>query len=362
MALDVGISIAYIDKTQNVEKIEKMIYADARILDKDANYTLELLKCEHRKSFDNLLYFLTSGSTGKPKLVVRERKVVLQEAKALYVALPHIERIISNVLPTHYYGFIYNVALPLVCNIEIETVSPMYPITHVLNNLDETTALITTPWHEYLISEYGNLKSNFIIISSGAEPYYLTVEKLKKKDVTVINQFGSTELGVIFVEINTRLKYSRRYLNGVNIRFLDTKTVVDTPYAAKGYIKRDKYEPVSHELTDVFKKSESKLEYLGRNDTVININGLKISPEIIEFQINAIDYVAQSYVEKKENNLIITVYLSNNVTVKEIYNCIEKVLSNQLKQERLTFAFELIISKDPLTRTGKIARRQSNEQ
>lgn len=359
IALKSKISIAYVDKTQNVKKVERMISADARIFGKDKEYALKFLNCGHKKSFDNLLYFLTSGSTGKPKLVVRDRKVVLQEAKSLFASLPFIDRIVSNVSPTHYYGFIYNIALPIMCNVEIETVSPMYPITHILNDLDKTTALVTTPWHEYLVSECGTLKSHFIIISSGAEPYYLTVEKLKKKGITVINQFGSTELGAIFVEITTQSKYSRRYLNGVHIHFLETKTIVDTPYAAKSYLKQRKYEPVSHELTDIFKKSESKLEYLGRNDTVININGLKINPEVIELKINTIDYVAQSYVKKKENNLKITVYLSNNnIPFKEVYSCIKKVLNNQLEQERLTFAFELIISKDPLTKTGKMARRK----
>ncbi len=362
IALNSGISIAYIDKTQNVKKIEDIVHANARIFNNNEKYTLKFLYCKHRKSFDNSLYFLTSGSTGNPKLVMRDRRVVLQEARALKTALPFIKRIVSNVLPTHYYGFIYNIALPLVCSIEVETVSPMYPITHVLNDLDGTTALVTTPWHEYLIGEYGTLKSHFTIISSGADPYYSTIDKLKKEGITVVNQFGSTELGALFIEITTQLKYFRIYLNGVHIHFSDTKTIVDTPYAAECYIKEGSSEHVSYELTDIFKKSESKLKYLGRSDTVININGLKINPEVIESKINAINCVSQSYVEKKENNLNITVYLSHNTSFKEIYNSIKEVLNNQLNQERITFAFKLIISKDPLTKTGKIVRRKQNEQ
>lgn len=148
----------------------------------------------------------------------------------------------------------------------------------------------------------------------------------------------------------------------MHIHFSDTKTIVDTPYAAECYIKEGSSEHVSYELTDIFKKSESKLKYLGRSDTVININGLKINPEVIESKINAINCVSQSYVEKKENNLNITVYLSHNTSFKEIYNSIKEVLNNQLNQERITFAFKLIISKDPLTKTGKIVRRKQNEQ
>ncbi|MDF4142073.1 hypothetical protein P3319_03305 [Lactobacillus kefiranofaciens] len=64
-------------------------------------------------------------------------------------------------------------------------------------------------------------------------------------------------------------------------------------------MKKKKKIPISHEITDVFKKEKNNLEYLGRNDSVININGLKINPEVIELKLNTVRFIAQSLVEKK---------------------------------------------------------------
>lgn len=299
LAIKFKISIAYIDEKQDIKNVENEVCSDARISDKEGKYKLEFLNYDREKTYNNLLYFLTSGSTGKPKLVVRDRNKVLEEAKALYLALPPIDKIISNVLSTHYYGFIYNIALPFICNIKVEVKIPMYPITRALNKIDERTALVTTPWHEYLINEYSTLKSNFIIISSGAEPYCGATQNLREHGITVINQFGSTELGVIFLQISTSSKTFINYLKGVKVNCLDTKTIIDTPYTAECYLKKKKKIPISHEITDVFKKEKNNLEYLGRNDSVININGLKINPEVIELKLNTVRFIAQSLVEKK---------------------------------------------------------------
>lgn len=309
----------------------------------------------------DLLFFLSSGSTGTPKIIAKKRKKVIQEAKELHKIIPHSNNIISNVSPNHYYGFIYLVIFPIYLETKLKAFSPLVPIQHIIKNSNKDVLIITTPVHEKLVAKYLNKDKDNVynILTAGASVDKNTIKSLVSKGVHVFDQFGTTEYGALFITEYAKNRSKLHFLYGVKLKLFKDCTKVKSPFAAKYYVnKKNRHKRIGFSLHDIFEKKGSELVYIGRNDNIININGIKINPEVYESIINGINGVLQSFVFKENGSLSVKIYPDEkNFQEMHLIKIIRDTLENNTKLNHSYLPTKYYISKESLTTNGKFKRR-----
>ena len=242
-----------------------------------------------------LVTFFTSGTTGTPKRIAKRLSHLEYEAEAIEHLLapfvPEKARVVATVSHQHVYGMSFRLAWPLSTGRCF--VSEMHDrLDSVLPQLNPQTALITSPAHLNRLEGFAPLlhaARPCLVLSAGAPlPDAAAERACVVFGVPVTEIFGSTETGAFASRRRTSPSPAWRPLPGVSVtRTSDGLVSVDAPYVPDApFLGADR--------VDI--DAAGGLQFGGRTDAIVKIEGKRLSLVDIERQLCALDLVAEAAV------------------------------------------------------------------
>ncbi|PTY40228.1 AMP-binding protein [Brachyspira hampsonii] len=236
--------------------------------------------------------FYTSGSTGYPKLI--EKTLKQFEAEAVKIVNQFTDSIkdslfLYTVPHYHSYGFVFAVLVPFM--LEVRCINNRINYLETANNFsdyDKITMVTTPAFLKRIDASSLKIKSKWYLFSSTG----MLEEKINDlcKDVfgtDVTEIYGSTEAGAI--------GYRRRSENKLWTRLSVVKIKVDengSIECCSGYTGDDVW---IHVGDVVNMKNDDEFELLGREDSIVKIEGKRISVQQIDRQILMDKHFKDSY-------------------------------------------------------------------
>ncbi|KLI21797.1 AMP-binding protein [Brachyspira hyodysenteriae] len=256
--------------------------------------------------------FYTSGSTGYPKLI--EKTLKQFEAEATKIVNQFTENIkdslfLYTVPHYHSYGFVFAVLVPFM--LEAKCINNRINYLETVNNFAdyEKITIVTTPAFLKRIDKSSlKIKSNWYLFSSTGmleEKVNDLCKKIFGTDVTEI--YGSTEAGA--------MAYRRRSENQLWTRLSVVKLKVDengSIECCSGYTGENVW---IHVGDVVNMKNEDEFELLGREDSIVKIEGKRISVQQIDRQILMDKHFKDSYTiycKSDKREYIVSFIVMNN--------------------------------------------------
>lgn len=227
----------------------------------------------------------TSGSTGTPKIIQLQKKHMIQSAKAtgVFFNLGEGTKALLCMSTNYIAGKMMLVrALELGWNLDV-----VDAVSNPLKGIDKEydfCAMVPLQLHNSL-TEIDKVKQ--LIVGGGVVSKEL-LNKIQNNHTAVYATYGMTEtvthIAVKKLNNSEQLKQgSETYYNALpNIKLhKDSRgcLVIDA-------LKISKKEIVTNDLVNLI--SETKFEWLGRYDSIINSGGVKLIPEQIELKISEI--------------------------------------------------------------------------
>ena len=239
--------------------------------------------------------FFTSGTTGTPKRIAKRLGHLEHEASAierlLSTFVPANARVLATVPHQHVYGMSFRLAWPLSTGRCF--VSNMHDLLDsALLQLNPETALITSPAHLNRLDGYAALAPDAqpcLVLSAGAPlPDAAAARALQVFGVPVTEIFGSTETGAFASRRRTHANPAWRPLPGVSVTATpDGLLSVDAPYVPDApFLGADRVEI----------DADGGIQFGGRTDAIVKIEGKRLSLVDIERQLCALDQVADAAV------------------------------------------------------------------
>lgn len=292
---------------QPAEKLESMAreFGVGLLLSDAAD---RLLKSEPVPSTGRIC-LMTSGTTGQPKIVAHTLVSLANRALAVAGAttLPGARWLLTY-QPTAFAGL--QVILTATCTggAIVTTSDRNYLGWFNAAREHEVTHISGTPtfWRGFLmVAEPGSLPSLRQATLGGEAIDQPTLDRLhytfSKARITHI--YASTEAGVVFSVNDGRSGFPAAWLDksvqGVEMRIRDGILEVHTPRAMLGYLSRHEAR-VSDDgwlsTGDRVQISGDRVQFLGREDSVINVGGSKVHPHVVEAFLLGCDDVIETRV------------------------------------------------------------------
>ena len=239
--------------------------------------------------------FFTSGTTGTPKRIAKRLSHLEYEAEAIERLLapfvPANARVVATVSHQHVYGMSFRLAWPLSTGRYF--VSGMHDLLDsVLPLLNPLMALITSPAHLNRLEGFEPLPQEArpcLVLSAGALLPDAAAERAWAVfGVPVREIFGSTETGAFASRQRTYPSPAWRPLPGVSVtRTSDGLLSVDAPWVPDApFLGADR--------VDI--DAAGGIQFGGRTDAIVKIEGKRLSLVDIERQLCALDLVADAAV------------------------------------------------------------------
>lgn len=186
--------------------------------------------------------------------------------------------------------------------------------------------------------------------------------------------YASTEAGVAF-DVNDGLagfptEYVGRNRNGVEMKIVDGSLRIRSTRLALGYIGTEQLLANSDgfvDTGDILERSGDRYYFVGRNDGIINVGGLKVHPEEVETVINRHPRVRMSLVRPMPSAVVGSIVIADVVLKQECQT--GGTLQDQIRSEILDLCrnalprhkVPIVISFVPniqVAASGKLERRQ----
>jgi acyl-coenzyme A synthetase/AMP-(fatty) acid ligase len=289
------------------------------------------------------IVFSTSGTTGEPKQITHTYDNLIKNIK------------IKKELKNTVWGLTYDYKKIAGSQVILQSYLNNGKLINLCNkSKDETIRLIL----DYNVTHLSATPSFYRLLVGGivfetvaqvtlggeASDFYL-IDKIKKTfpNARITNIYASTEFGTLFTsntyyfEISEKNRIFVKILNNhihinQNDNWLDTGDVV--------------------EMID-----DTKFKIIGRENSMINVGGVKVNPVHIENVINSMDYVSNCYVYGKENSVMGMVVVADIVLRydRKLFNIKSDLLLKLTKYE-MPLKINLVNSIN-LNSTGKIIRK-----
>ncbi len=336
--------------------------------------------------------FYTSGSTGNPKGVMGRHLSILNVIQSLRLTFNLDKypewRYIFTAAVTHDPS-IRNIFLPLTIGAPLYIYEVKY-IGHLVSFLQENqiNALHTTPsiYREILaLLEPGETISSLKYISVGGEKLdretALALRQLFPGEI-VSNVYGSTEtcVGVSQYKINenldtdvplgqvfhnNRLFLLDEFNNPVPLHIVG-EICVEGAALASGYhnlpqITKEKFKPgFFDQKTTMFRTGDlgkqtapGVIEFMGRKDNQVKVNGYRIDPEEIEYQLNRYPQI--------ERAIILPISVNNQTQLSAYCQTDKQIEISEIREFLANFlpvymipSYFIFLKQFPLTKHGKL--------
>ncbi len=241
------------------------------------------------------LYFYTSGSTGEPKCIVKTLQMIEDEIFTLENTWGWqpgfaVARVYSTVPHYHFYGLIFKLLWPLAIGRAFAT--PTYgPWEVLIKDLTSAAIIISSPAHLKRLGALEKLNKDLIplqIFSAGAALSYEVAQETKNILGRLPTEiFGSTETGAIATRQMTDDKVTWSLLEGISVKCNEEdKMSVLSPYVGKDWFITD----------DLIEMRGGGFYFKGRADSVVKIEGKRVSLSQVQTALEALDFVKEAAV------------------------------------------------------------------
>lgn len=257
---------------------------------------------------------LTSGTTGPPKIVAHTLANLAMRALASAGATAGAgARWLLTYQPSAFAGM--QVILTAACTDGVIVTAPRrnYEEWFQAVRRHQVTHISGTPtfWRGFLmLAEPGSLPDLRQATLGGEAVDQATLDRLRLvcPHARITHVYASTEAGVVFSVNDGQAGFPAAWLGkrvqGAELRIRDGILEVRTPCAMLGYLSahQARYSDDGWLITgDRVEISEDRVRFLGRQDSVVNVGGLKVHPYVVESCLLACDNVLEARVYGKPN-------------------------------------------------------------
>ena len=226
-------------------------------------------------------YILTSGSSGQSQVWEKTGAQLIAEVDVLArsFSVKHA-RVVVTVPPTHLYGLLFGVLLPLHCGGSFLRETPLQPEAVLARVRDiDADVLVSVPVHLRAaeVLEKGCLSGLKQVFSSTAPLYDETAEAFTNQhNIHITEVFGSTETGGIAWRKRGQDAYWRPLAGVVLGQDNQGHLTVDSPFLGpktpRPFTTADRVELAA----------DQSFTHLGRQDGVVKVGGLRVSLPAME--------------------------------------------------------------------------------
>lgn len=410
--MNVGIPFIILDGNNPTAFNEKILgEAETTEVIYEGDIHINFIKCIHLKQLTNhsagvqetiydfnekvLFYIATSGSTGNPKVAERYLSAFMKDYFEMNEKFPYLfNQIAQQYAKLNFSYGLENSLLLLIGGTTICFSSKTMGVNDItemfseINNNKATVVFWATPIIK-LFSKHFKLCEQIPecveYIYTGGEPLVVSADLVvifKNKGITLINDYGCSELGKLFSNsFHRELKDLEAYnvvgvgkpLKGYETLVLDENdNEVEEGYL---YLKSDSRFPCSYvnksiitnekrmknywiyNTQDIAKKLDDEIVILGREMNSVNVSGYRVELEQVEYLINTLDEIEVCVVLPYTNKYMETTLYCFYVGAIEKIN-IRKKLIDIAPLYMIPAAF-FLVDKVFLLPNGKVDRKRN---
>jgi long-chain acyl-CoA synthetase len=344
-----------------------------------------LQHCISCNSEDRIIQF-TSGSQGESKAVARTESALLNEIISLENPFAPVETdaVFLPLSPLfHSYGLVGGTLFPLYYGLSVALADIKYP-KYILSQIGKlkVSHMFVTPFIYKMFCEILKTNKNIFDLSSVKKSFSAggaieleTASQFKElSGIDIFQNYGSTEAGTMAIgkqpltlDYSIGCMISDAVISIMPLEFIEQENygelliksdIIDFHYLYPEKLNVEKFYNGLFRTGDIVKKENNVLYYMGRSDSMININGLKVYANEIENIIKEIEGVSEvsiiSISEGKDDEMKAYVVLNNNADLTE--NSIKQYCKKFVADYKIPRKIEFIDSL-PKNSSGKILKK-----
>jgi acyl-coenzyme A synthetase/AMP-(fatty) acid ligase len=304
------------------------------------------------------LRLFTGGSTGAPKMWTKTVRNLLSESLSI---IEHYEigtgdRLLATVSPSHIYGLLYAIVVPLLASAAVAPETPSFPgeIEHAIREND-ATLLISVPAHYRALNGHafapGSLRLAFS--SAGMLAAEDAIAFSGQTGVPIAEIYGSTETGGIAARVRAAGETDFKPYPAIGMRIENEQLRVRSDYLSPELPLQDGCFLVGDRVAAM---PGGRFQLLGRSDGIIKVGGRRVDLEVVRQALKKLprvrDAVTMSLpVDNSRENQIVAVVEGHTESV-DLNRMLIDVLEPYARPRSIK-----VVEKIPMTAAGKIDRK-----
>jgi acyl-coenzyme A synthetase/AMP-(fatty) acid ligase len=308
---------------------------------------------------EELLRLYTGGSTGTPQLWSKTGTNLFAEALflAAHFGVSPRDRIAATISPSHIYGLLYSVLLPLVSGATVLAGTPSFPEEISLTVRDqEATILVSVPAHYRALRGKSSLGASLRLAFSSAGMLDVedNTEFCRHNQAGIVEVYGSTETGGIGLRNRSQGELGFTPYPTVDWQIREERLSLRSPYLSPG-LPRDA-EECFRTGDRVEPCGATGFQLKGRADSITKVAGKRVDLEeirgLIKEQPGVTDCLVLALAETSGREHRIVVLVEGRAVDME---AIQKKLVARFEPYALPRAIK-VIDRLPLKNNGKVDR------